>query len=220
MKSWKALVCVLAMLAAVPAAELQAAEDFSVCNIGIGCQYWNAKDLDEFDADGMFGLNLILRIRPIKYLGIDLRIGGEGAWEGETIRVDGRRYDTDVVFGCVPAEAGLVLMLPVGDVVTLYGGGGVGYYYYDLDVESHTHHRHSRWEHDDEHIKMEDDVGWYALVGLNFQLCPHFSVFVEGRYTDTATKFKHPEDYGLSESENEDIDISGVGGQIGLMFDF
>ena len=36
MNSWKALVCVLAMLAAVPAAKVQAADGFSIFNLGIG----------------------------------------------------------------------------------------------------------------------------------------------------------------------------------------
>ena len=218
MKTWKAIACVLAVLAAVPAVRADEGRDWSVANLGLGVQYWNVKDLDEFDGDGMWGANFIVRIRPIEYLGIDLRIGGEAAWEGESIRINGEKYDTDVVFGCVPAEAGLVLMLPVGNVVTLYGGGGVGYYYYDLDVESHEHHSHSNWDYD-EHIGMEDDFGWYALGGVSFRLARHVSIFGEVRYTKTDTAFKHPADYGVSESDNE-IDCSGVGGQIGVMFNF
>ena len=149
MKTWKAIACVLAVLAAVPAVQADEERNWSVANLGVGVQYWNAKDLDYFDGDGLWGANFLVRIRPIEYLGIDLRIGGEAAWEGESIRVNGKKYDTDVAFGCVPAEAGLVLMLPVGNVVTLYGGGGVGYYYYDLDVESHEHHSHSNWDYDE-----------------------------------------------------------------------
>lgn len=223
MKSWKALVCVLAVLAAVPVAMAQeaAADDggWAVFNLGIGGQYWHADGLGEFDEEGMCGMNVIFRIRPVKYLGIDFRLGGEGVWWSETYSDAWGRGDADVFFGCVPAEAGLVLMLPLGSVLTLHGGGGVGYYFYHLDAELDGHLGGRRWSYDEE-IDMKDDVGWYALAGASFRLCRHFSLFAECRYTGTSTRFKHPEDYGLGKDGNKEIDLSGVGVQAGAMFDF
>ena len=214
MKTRKLLACLLA-LATVAGAATAMASDYSLFNLGLGGQDWNAKDVDVFDTDGLWGGNLIFRIRPIEYLGIDFRAGFSGNGEGDSYHApDGRRYESDVTFECVPLEAGLVLMLPVGDVVTLYGGPGVGYYWYNINVSEHsTRHGHHYREEYDEDIKLKDDFGWYALAGANFQLCPHFSLFGEVRYTDTETKRKDFDDA-------EKIDCSGIGFQIGVMFDF
>lgn len=214
MKFRKIMLCLLALATVAGAANALASDGYSIFNLGFGGQYWNAKDIDDFDTDGMWGGNIILRIRPIKYLGIDVRGGYGGNWDGESYRYDGRKYETDVTFQCVPVEAGLVLMLPIGDVFTLYGGPGVGYYWYNININKHStrHGHHYRKEYDDD-IKLEDDFGWYALVGANFQLAPHFSIFGEARYTDTDTKLKHVDNAPK-------IDCSGVGFQVGLMFDF
>ena len=214
MKNWKALACMLAMLAVVPATQALGDGNWSIFNIGLGGQYWDAKDIDDFDTDGMWGGNVILRIRPIQYLGIDIRGGFSGNSDGDSYKIDGRRYESDITFECVPLEAGLVAMLPVGDIITLYGGPGVGYYWYNLNLNEHSsrHGHHYRKEYNED-IDLEDDFGWYALAGINFQLCPHFSLFGEVRYTDTETK--------LEDVDNaEKIDCSGIGFQAGVMFDF
>ena len=213
MKTRKLLACLLALVTVAGAATAMAS-DYAVFNLGIGGQYWDAKDIDDFDTDGMWGGNIIFRIRPIEYLGIDIRGGFSGNSDGESYRVDGRRYESDVTFECVPLEIGLVGMLPVGNVVTIYGGPGVGYYWYNLNLHEHsTRHGHHYRKEYNEDIDLEDDFGWYALAGVNFQICRHFSLFGEVRYTDTDTKVEDVDNA-------EKIDCSGIGFQIGAMFDF
>ena len=210
MKSWKLMACVLALAAASTAAFAQSS--YSPFSLGVGAQYWDAKDVDKLDEDGFLGGNLIFRVRPAELLGIDLRVGSSGVWKGKSYRENGVKYETDTTFYCVPVELGLVLMLPVNDVITLYGGPGVGYYYYEIDVETtskHHHHYHREW-HDD--YELEDDFGWYAVAGVNLQLAPHFSIFGEGRYTDTETNLKHV--------KTDPFDCSGWGVQAGVMIDF
>lgn len=214
MKSRKILACLLALAAtALPAAAQQSESSHPVFSLGFGAQYWHAKDMkDLLDENGMWGANLIARIRPSTYFAIDLRAGGEGVWDGKTYRVDGQKYEQDVTFTCCPFEAGLLLMLPVADAVTFYGGGGVGYYWYDIDVEvssKHHHHYHREW-HDS--VDLDDDIGWYAVGGVNLSLARCLSLFGEVRYTDTET---NPED-----AKSFKIDCSGIGGQIGILFDF
>lgn len=214
MKSWKTLACLLALLTAVPA--VRAADDYAVFNLGVGAQYWDAKDIDggnDFDSDGLWGGNIIFRIRPIQYLGIDFRAGVSANWEGESYRVDGRRYSEDETFTCVPLEIGVIGMLPLGRVVTLYGGPGAGYYIYNYNYRSYStrHGRHYHEEYDKD-IDLENDFGWYALAGATFQICPHFSLFGEVRYTDTETE--------VEDWDDVKIDCSGIGGQIGAIFDF
>lgn len=219
MQKLTALACLAAMLALVPASMAQE-RTHSVFNVGLGAQFWSPKELDDFmDEDAMWGGNLIIRIRPVQYFGIDLRAGASSAWSSETYRYYGETMDEDLTLGCVPLELGGVLMLPLGDTLTLYGGGGVGYYYYRCKWEvSYNVHHHRNWDIDED-VDMEDDVGWYALAGATIRLCPHLSIFLEGRYTGTETSLSHPEDYDVSDEENS-FDMSGVGIQAGLMFDF
>ena len=178
-------------------------------SLGLGAQYWEPEDIDDLDEDGFWGANIIARLRPVNCLGIDFRVGGTGVWDGDTYYVGGRKYKTDVSFMCYPVEVGLVALLPLGDVLTLYGGGGGGYYYYDIDIETTSRHGHRYWS---DHIELEDDFGWYALGGLNIQVAPHLSIFGEVRYTETETSLKH--------DESVTFDASGIGFQAGIMVDF
>jgi opacity protein-like surface antigen len=212
MKCWKLTACLLAMTIATAAMPAFGQDAHPVFSLGFGAQYWEPKDADLFDEDGFWGGNIIARIQPSTYFGIDLRLGGSGVWDGDTYYVNGRKYETEVTFMCCPFEAGIVLMLPLGDVVTLYAGPGVGYYYYDIDIETnskHGHHYHSEWS---DHIELEDDFGWYAVGGLKIQLASNFSLFGEARYTDTKTSLKN--------FKSVEFDCSGVGFQAGFMFDF
>ena len=210
MKAKKLLICLLAL--AIVAGAANALAGGPGISLGLGVQYWDAKDADMLDEDGLLGGGAILRLHPTEYLGIDFRFGAVGVWDSDTYRVDGRKYRTDATFYCAPFEAGLVLMLPLNDSLTIYGGPGVGYYYYDIDVETsskHGHHYDNEWR---QHIKLEDDIGWYAVAGLNISLAPNVSIFGEARYTDTETNFKN--------AKSIKLDCSGFGAMAGLMFDF
>ncbi len=212
MKCWKLTACLLALAIAAGTMPAIGKNTHPTFSLGVGAQYWEPKDIDSFDEDGIWGANLIARIQPAEYIGFDLRLGGSGVWDGTSYYIGDRKYETDVTFMCCPFEAGVVLMLPLGDVITLYAGPGVGYYYYDIDIETtskHGHHYHYNWSR---HIELEDDFGWYAVGGLKIQLTPNVSLFGEARYTDTKTSLKN---YDAIE-----FDFSGVGFQAGLMFDF
>ena len=208
MKRTKLLACLLTLATVAGAWQATAAPGFG---LGAGVQYWDTKNVNILDEDGMIGGNVILRLRPADYLGIDLRAGASGVWDADTYRRDGTKYESSVTFMCCPFEVGLVLMLPVNDAVTLYGGPGVGYYYYDIDLElqeKHGHHYHSEWS---DHIKMDDDTGWYAVAGLTIHLGPNVGLFGEARYTETETKVKN--------SDSTKIDCSGFGAQAGIMLE-
>ena len=226
MKHSKLIIGLAALMAASVAAQAQekaqpqtqGSEGYSVFGLGAGVQYWNLKDAKILDEDGLWGMNFIARIRPARLLGIDLRAGCSGVWDGDSYRLHGDRYSKDVTFSCVPLEAGLVLTIPVGDRCTVYGGPGIGYYHYDIDIEMSRKSGHHYTERT-EHIRLEDDCGWYAVAGATFRLLPQLSLFGEVRYTDTETSLRHPEDYGATREETA-IDCSGWGGQVGLMVEF
>lgn len=221
MKRLTLLACLAAVLQLVTAAAAQdGATDPVVVAVGIGAQFWSPKALDDFmDEAALWGGDLLVRVRPVRYFGIDLRAGVVGAWASKTYCYDNYRFDCDVDFTCVPLELGAVLMLPLGDSLTLYGGGGGGYYTYDCDMEISLGHRHySSWEID-ERVDLDNDFGWYALGGLEVCLCPHLSLYAEVRYTSTETAISHPGHYLFPEGAN-DFDMSGVGARAGLLFDF
>ncbi|MBQ7251127.1 MAG: outer membrane beta-barrel protein [Kiritimatiellae bacterium] len=208
----KILLSALLLAAVALPAAAREAEPAPVFGLGMGLQYWHADDMDVCDKDAMGGANLIARYRPVPYLGIDCRLGCSGVWDGDKYRMDGKRYETDVVFLCVPVEFGLLGMLPAGDSFTFYAGPGVGYYWYDIDVKTtrkHHHHYHTEWN---EHVKLADDIGWYAVAGADWRIVPCLSLFAEARYTGTGTHVRH--------EKSAEIDCSGFGGQIGILFNF
>lgn len=212
MKNMKLLACLVALATVAGAASALA--DHPVFSLGLGAEWWNAKDADKFDEDGLLGGGIIARLRPSDYLAFDIRLSGVGEWKDSKWRDNGVKYYRDSSFYCVPAELGLVLMLPLNDALTIYAGPGVGYYYYEIETEirekeNHRYHRTYR-----ESVELEDDVGWFAVAGLNISLAPNISIFGEARYTDTETSLKHNDD------QKWEFDASGVGVMAGIMFDF
>lgn len=211
MKFSKSVACILAFATAASAISALGQETTSHFSLGLGLQYWDAKDADQFDKDGLGGANFLTRYQPSEYLGFEVRLGASGAWDCRKYRYNGKKYETDATFLCYPVEAGVVLMLPVNDTISLYGGPGVGYYHYDIDVKTsskHGHHYHSEWSR---HIRLDDDFGWYAVAGLKIRLAAPVSLFCEGRYTDTETSLK--------DDDSVKFDCSGFGIQAGLMVD-
>lgn len=181
-------------------------------SMGFGVQYWDTKDLDTFDEDGLWGANIITRVMPSDIVGFEFRFGGSGVWKDKTYRYDGKKYETDATFSCCPLEAGLVLMLPIDQRLSLYGGAGGGYYIYDIDIKTTSKHGHHYHTERSRHISLDNDFGWYGVAGLKVKLGSSVSLFAEARYTDTETTVKH--------DDERKFDCSGVGAQAGLMFDF
>lgn len=210
MKNTKLLACLLAL--ATVAGATSALASHSVVSLGAGAQYWDAKDADDLDEDGMFGGGLILRVQPSDYFGIDFRAGAVGVWDSHKYRVDGTKYERDSTLYCCPFELGLVLAFPLSDAISIYGGPGVGYYYYDIDIETSSKHGHHYHSERSEHIELEDDFGWYAVAGLKIDLVPGFSIFGEARYTETETSLKH--------GNGSEFDASGFGAMGGFMINF
>lgn len=217
MKKWKMIVCLLAMLPVVPVAK---AQDFSSPGggFGFGAQYWHLDEMsDLWDSGGMWGGALTIRIRPMKYIGIDLRGGYMMTQRDDGTFCD--RYIRDNTLWCVPLEAGLVVMYPIADVLLLYGGGGPGFYIYGESADV-LERRGRRNVYVKENFDCENDVGWYAVAGVNFRLGQGVSLFVEGRYTDTELSFKDLEKYTDGDTSYGPDDCSGFGVQLGLMFGF
>lgn len=187
---------------------------FSLGGQGI---YWNVSDLDDCDGEGLWGGGVVAQLQFCEYLALDGRISFMGA-TASTYWSDGwYRYRTDADLFVMPIELGLTLLLPVGDVVSLYGGPGVGFYFFDASVSNSDHH-HRDWYYweDYDHVRMDDNFGFYALGGLKIALADQVGLFVEGKYTWVETSFK---DLG-EEWGDVDIQLDGFSIGIGALFTF
>ena len=79
--------------------------------VGIGAQFWAPKALDDFmDEFALWGADLLVRVRPVRYFGIDLRVGAVGAWASESYWYDGYEgsFDPDmpetITLDCFPSQ--------------------------------------------------------------------------------------------------------------------
>ena len=146
---------------------------------------------------------------------VDLDSGGESVGGGALVRfglldwfaVDARAsyFDlTDVDLALVPLEAAALFRLPLlENTLVPYAGVGIGYYMFtDSDL-----------------VKVEDNVGFFPVAGLEFRFGAEkqWAVFGEARWlfiysdVDSAT--------GSLSNLNSD-DLSGIGINLGISLKF
>lgn len=127
-----------------------------------------------------------------------LRFGGEVF--GLDIRGSYVSFD-DPSFKIIPLELALMLRLPVGPLGA-YAGAGAGYYYIDPDRGS-----------------ADDNVGAFPFLGLDAPLGESIRLFGEVRWlyleTDIDAAIKSAENIG-----SQNVDVSGLGLNVGLLFKF
>ena len=162
--------------------------------LGVYGSYWKTKDAD----DG-FGGGARLNIGLGDILGIDLR----GGYFPDLAK-DEDPYDLDL--RVIPAEAGLTINLPLSEQAIPYVGGGAGYYFIDAKVKGPGV---------DESADVDNQVGWYAVAGLQIKLSGQVALFGEGKYTGVEAKAKDDKMDDLD--QDLDFDLSGFGANAGLM---
>lgn len=103
----------------------------------------------------------------------------------------------------IPIEVGLAYNFAPEFVFNPYVGAGVSYYFLDTDVGS-----------------IDDEFGWYAVVGGEFGMASGFSVlaelqyrWVEGSVSADAGDF---EDTTITVGRNVDLDLSGIAVNLGV----
>ena len=191
-------------------------------SLGAHLSYWDAKDLDDLDLDGAFGIGVIGQYRFNALLALEMRISGYIAGQSEDLYVDGEGwYDNDTTVVVAPFEAGLVGFLPLTQKISLYGGPGVGYYFFDGETTLSQGPLDINYD-----IEMDDEVGFYALIGARAQLARNVALFLEGKYTWVETNLKHDaialnalREIQITEVD-QDIDFSGLSVEAGMIFTF
>ena len=191
-------------------------------SLGAHLSYWNAKDLDDLDLDGAFGLGLVGQCRLHELLAIELRMSGYAAGASDDTFVPGEGwYDTDTTVVAAPFEAGLVAFLPLGGTFSLYGGPGAGFYFFDGEFRSQQGPLEIK--HD---LDLDDVAGVYLLAGARAQLARNVALFLEGKYTWVETSLEQDivAFAGRGEARipdsGQDIDFSGLSVEAGMLFTF
>ncbi len=135
----------------------------------------------------------------------------DGSWGGgvgvavplftDYVRLDGRAYyfensnvGNNDELELVPLDLGLQIHILPDSRVDPYLLGGASYVYADSD-----------------RVDVDSEVGAYAGVGLDVKLFSVVKIFAEAMYRQTELS---------DEWSREDIDVSGVSGNLGLKFTF
>lgn len=109
----------------------------------------------------------------------------------------GTYFDEDVLT-VIPADAGLVLRIPLAEsAVSLFGSGGGTWYFLDTDA-----------------VDIDDEVGWYAGGGIEIRIADGAALFAEAHYRSveyTATG-DDPD-----ELEERDIEVKATTYSAGLL---
>jgi hypothetical protein len=111
--------------------------------------------------------------------------------------------DTDI--SMIPLEAAATFRLPLMDKRFIpYAGAGVGYYLYEDDSDL---------------IDIEDDVGFFPVVGLELRFGSNhqWALFGEARWLFLSSDIDAAEDE-LGDLDDDDID--GLAVNVGLLFRF
>ena len=171
---------------------------------GIGAfgSYWDSKDVDD-----AIGGGALLRFEPDPAFQMDLR----GSYFEFDDQVGGGKADLTVI----PVEAALMFKPIVERGYEIYVGGGVGYYFADADViiPGGTID-----------LDFDDEFGYFALAGLQFNVNPNFSLFAEVKYTwlefeEAKISSKEFRELG-SERIDIDLKMDGIGFNAGLLLLF
>ena len=199
--------------------ESSAPAPLSRFSLGAYLSYWNVEDLDEFDVSGALGGGVVGQFRLHDLFALELRLSGFAAGDSEDVYVEGEGwYDYETTIVSMPMEVGFVAFLPLGESFRFYGGGGAGFYLFDGQFRVDQGPQSTLYD-----IEIDDEGGFYAVLGARAQLARNVALFVEGKYTwvetslETSQTFLH--DIGV-DGVRQDLDFSGPALSAGAIFTF
>ena len=207
--------------AATPSAP-QPPNALSRASLGVFLSYWNAEDLDGFDADGFVGGGVVGQFRLLDRLSAECRVGAFGAGDRRDVFVPGEGwFENTATVVALPLEAGLVASLMLSDSFSVYGGPGVGFYVFDAEFSSEQ----GRWKETFD-ADLDDVFGFYALLGARAHLARNVSLFAEAKYSWVETDLDSPFPAGRADrfdgspALSENLDFGGLSLQAGALFSF
>ncbi len=188
-------------------------------SLGAHLSYWNVDTLDEFDIDGSIGGGVIGHFRLHDFFALEMRLSGFATgYSEDKFTPDEGWYKNEFTVVSLPMEAGVVGILPLGGAFSLYGGPGVGYYLFDGQYRSEYGPRTTIYD-----IEIDDEGGWFVLLGARVQAARNLAFYLEGKYTWIETSVEQVVDtlheIGIDWIK-QDWDFSGLAINAGMMFTF
>ncbi len=185
----KRAVMALGMLA------LLAAPASAASSIGLIVGYW---DTDEADEEVGLGLKL-----DVDFGRSPVHLAIRGTYFEEFSSAGPVPFHLEVF----PFEAGLAYRFREGERVEPYVEAGLGYYVFNI----------SRLAPPFRGAKLDDEAGWYGLVGADFAFHERWSFFAEGMWRNVDAKI---EGEGLSDFDILGLELSGFAANVGVSFRF
>lgn len=208
-KTILATILILALLA--PAwAEASPERGPTSFSLGFHLGYWDAKDVDKYDLNNLFGFGMIGQYRPHTHWGVDLRLGGYATEKTRDVfMLEQGWYEHKSTLVVLPLECGLLGFLPLGDTVELYGGPGAGFYLFDGEYVIKQGPQKTTYD-----LSMDDKFAPFVRIGGRVKLTYNLALFAEGQYTWVKSKFI---DF---EGDTIRLDFSGPSVLFGMLFSF
>ena len=107
----------------------------------------------------------------------------------------------DFEIKAIPLEAGLNFKFAPSDRFTPYVGGGIGYYLLDTNRGD-----------------IDDETGWYGVVGANIRGSSSLGFMVEGIYRGMEATVRGDDPSDITGKVN--VDFGGLGVNAGLLWSF
>jgi len=154
--------------------------------VGLLVSYWSTSD-----ADAEVGLGGMVEIDLNDTLDVEFRFA----------QLDGLSWPENapvVDLEAFPVDIGLAYNFRGRGRATPYVGGGVSYVLFDTNVG-----------------EIDDEIGYYAVAGVDVAAANLFAVVFEVYYRDVDANLKGG---GIAQFVDVPIDFSGPGANLGLMF--
>jgi hypothetical protein len=103
----------------------------------------------------------------------------------------------------VPLEAGLVYKFQPGTTFTPYLGGGATYFLLDTNRGD-----------------IDNELGWYAVVGTDIKTSRGFGLMLEGIYRSAEATIRDRNNGDTTVSDRVNVQLRGFGANAGLVWSF
>ncbi len=161
--------------------------------LGVFGSYWTPAD-----ADAGFGAGAKLQVDFSDFLALELR---GGYYPDMSEDMGPLELDLQII----PIEADLIAKIPLGPI-HLYGGAGAGYYMLDADYSVMG---------GSGSIDIDDEVGWFALGGIEVAPVEALALFFEVKYTYIKGTVQNDDVDTIV--GGVDLDLSGLSANAGVM---
>ena len=159
---------------------------------GLFASYWDPKD-----GSSAVGPGIKLSIEMVSAIQMGVRVS-----YFDDIGKD--QNGADVQLQAIPIEMDLVLNMPVMETGKVYGGLGLGYYMLDADIKLDNGSKPD--------ADPGDKVGYYFILGAEFEVQEFAAVFAEAKYTVVKADDITVDADGLNNGK-----LDGLGANLGLM---